>query len=172
MNKDTLLTVFASVISGIISGIFITNGNLFGGIFTFDMPGLAFGVLTAGLYLHLHRIKLSRAILWVIASAISWRIALHLYLLVYDTVGAELLHLPIAGAVGGLILASSFWLIIQKFEVKHIISVVATGLVAALGMYVIFNSTEPEALSYPLAFALWQVSVSVALSRFGFKQKL
>jgi hypothetical protein len=167
MNKKLLVISIATVLSGIASGYFVTNGDTYGTFATFDSPGVAFGLTTAIAFYYLYKTHIIKLVVWTIASWLSWRVALSLFLSLGQELGLEsfaIAQLVVPGIVGATLLSLLFWALIEKAVFAKVLAVTIAGAVGAFGMYLIFNYYSQEgSAAFIFSFIIWQILVGGAL---------
>lgn len=156
-----------TVISGIVSGYFMTNGENYGESAVFDSPGIAFGLTTAAAFFYLYKTSVIKLIIWAITSWLSWRVALSLYLSLGQELSLEsfaLAQLVVPGIVGASLLGLLFWGLIEKSSFAKLLVTAIAGAFGAFGMYLVFNYFSKEGTpAFIYSFIIWQVLVGAAL---------
>ena len=160
MKVKILYIIMATVVSGYLSGSF-----LFAEFITPYAAGVYFGIATALAFRYEYRTKISKLILWVAASCLSWFAAFMADSFIMSSNSYEPFPAFVsAGLLGSLLLATSYSELINKLSPLKVIVIGAIGTAAAVLMYVIIG---PDTISskerYVTSFIIWQLAVALAL---------
>jgi hypothetical protein len=166
----------ATLLSGVLSGIslLIIPGAVFVG------PGILFGLATGWVFRTFKWLDLGQVVVWVIASAAAWYLAMRTYTYTGDQAfsffsNGQLGNMLPAGLVGSLMVGVVFSLLIRKVSLKNIIITAVSGIILAYVMYLILNwgamvnpygNESPEGLpqlKLAVAFAAWQIGIGFSL---------
>jgi hypothetical protein len=164
-TRNTLIwTLISAVICGLISFVQFD--------LVYYLPGAVFGFL----FSIINFTKPLRMAIFVVASSIIFIIAWNIFFLVGDTqlsIPSRVLGGFLAGLFGALALAlltkvlAGIPIKVQE-EARTAVVGALTGIlfieVIARGMALMFKGFEAAAITWPLAFAVWQVSVGWSLS--------
>jgi hypothetical protein len=156
--------VLATALSGWLSGYFMLARN---DLFLDFGPGLLFGIATAAVLFVFYKTSLLNALLWVVASTVSWYAALHLAMNNPDP--AQIItpsSMTMAGGIGAFILCVSYSLLVAKIgQTKFIITVLSGSLLGTIMYFVLLSQGgQINHLLYIISFVLWQVGVGLALT--------
>lgn len=176
MNKKNLPTiVLATVISGLLSGYFITNGGSFLGGYTLYSPGIFFGITTALGFVLIFKTNILKLLAWVIGSFLSWYVALqfHISLSAFEKGPLYPSTLDVAipwnfiapGFLGAFMLGLCFYLLIIKVTFGRLFFIAAIGALLGIIMSWIIQSFDSMDHSVLMAvFTVWQVGIGLALA--------
>jgi hypothetical protein len=161
MRNVSKLMILLTVISGVLSGatlLALPFAMQFG-------PGFFFGIASS-IALHKARQRnLPQLLLWVSASICSWFAVFNLYASFSNNgeAGTGIGVFLACGALGSLLLAIAHAVIFRESSLLRGATVVLAGSVAAIAMNFILQNDSLPVGSFEVAFAIWQVSVGVAL---------
>lgn len=163
MFNETLAILVATVLSGIMSGIYFTgDGSMQWGVLY--GPGIFFGVATAGLFIWLRKTPFLKAALWAGASISSWFAAIQIYIRLPENNGGPI-GLVVAGVCGAALLGSFYSMLVREISwQRFVVVVIAGGIMAAIMSTVLQQQDSASALRYIVSFVIWQVGVGLALA--------
>jgi hypothetical protein len=159
----------ASMLSGIVSGLTLMTSPLT----LWAGPGALFGIATGSVFVAKKWLDPVRAVIWVILSTGAWFLAIESYVSHASGPGTsdsiQLYNMLASGALGAIIIALAFSLLVRKASPVGIVVTIASGCALAAPMnWIIASGSGADSgpagfAKMAAAFAIWQVGIGVTL---------